>query len=189
MAYNKDFKTMDQKTSASKSGLQYGLIFGLIMILEFVVGYVMNIDPQTNQAYGITINVLNFFVFPATFIYAGCTNYKTNLNSGFISFSECLKIGVTVCIIAGLISALFSTVFGMIYPEYFEEMYRKISRMMIEKNPEMTSEQLEMSVSMMKKFSNPAIAIPAAIAIYAFIGLIYSLIIGAIVKKDANQSF
>ncbi|WP_395064599.1 DUF4199 domain-containing protein [Flavobacterium sp.] len=180
---------MENTTSPAKSGLLYGLLFGVIMILEFVIGYVMNIDPQTNQGYGITINVLNFFVLPSTFIYLGCNNYKMKLNSGFISFGECLRIGVTICIIAGLISALFSSVFGMIFPEYFEEMYRKVSKMMMEKNPQMTSEQLDMAVSMMKKFSNPVIAIPASIAIYAFIGLIYSLIIGAILKKDANQSY
>ena len=180
---------MENTTSPAKSGLIYGLLFGVIMILEFVVGYVMNIDPQTNHGYGIGINVLNFLLLPSVFIYLGCTNYKTKLNSGFITFGECLKIGVTICVIAGLISALFSSVFGMIFPEYFEEMYRKVSKMMMEKNPQMTSEQLDMAISMMKKFSNPAIAIPASIAIYAFIGLIYSLIVGAIVKKDPNQSF
>ena len=180
---------MENTTSPAKSGLIYGLFFGVIMILEFVVGYVMNIDPQTNQGYGIAINVLNFLLLPSVFIYLGCNNYKTNSNSGFITFGECLKIGVTICVIAGLISALFSSVFGMIFPEYFEEMYRKVSRMMMEKNPQMTTEQLDMAISMMKKFSNPAIAIPVSVVMYAFIGLIYSLIIGAIVKKDPNQSF
>jgi hypothetical protein len=180
---------MENTASPAKSSLIYGLLFGVIMILEFVIGYVMNIDPQTNQGYGIAINVLNFLLLPSIFIYLGCTNYKTKLNSGFITFGECLKIGVTICVIAGLISALFSSVFGVIFPEYFEEMYRKVSRMMMEKNPQMTKEQLDMAISMMKKFSNPAIAIPASIAIYAFIGLIYSLIVGAIVKKDPNQSF
>ena len=180
---------MENTASPAKSSLIYGLLFGVIMILEFVIGYVMNIDPQTNQGYGIAINVLNFLLLPSVFIYLGCTNYKTKLNSGFITFGECLKIGVTICVIAGLISALFSSVFGMIFPEYFEEMYRKVSRMMMEKNPQMTTEQLDMAISMMKKFSNPAIAIPVSVVMYAFIGLIYSLIIGAIVKKDPNQSF
>ena len=69
------------------------------------------------------------------------------------------------------------------------EMYDKVADMMVEKNPEMTQEQIEMSISMMKKFSNPAIAIPATIVMYAFIGLIYSLIIGAIIKKEPNQGF
>jgi uncharacterized protein YacL len=46
-----------------------------------------------------------------------------------------------------------------------------------------------MAISFSKKFMNPAIAIPVSVVMYAFIGLIFSLIIGAIVKKDPNQSF
>ncbi|WP_396144057.1 DUF4199 domain-containing protein [Flavobacterium sp.] len=179
---------MDNTTSPAKSGLTYGLLFGAIMILEFVVGYVMNIDPQTNPTYGVVISVLNYLVLPLLFIYLGCNNYKTNINSGFISFGQCLKIGVTICVIAGLVSAIFSGVFGMIFPEYFEEVFDKVGKMMVEKNPDMPSEQIEMSISMMKKFSNPAISIPITVLMFAFIGLIWSLIVGAIVKKDRNQS-
>jgi hypothetical protein len=36
---------------------------------------------------------------------------------------------------------------------------------------------------------NPIISIPFTIIMYAFIGLIYSLIIGAIIKKDSTQSY
>jgi energy-converting hydrogenase Eha subunit A len=99
-----------------------------------------------------------------------------------------LKIGVTICVIAGLVSAIFSGVFGMIFPEYFEEVFDKVGKMMVEKNPDMPSAQIEMSISMMKKFSNPAISIPITVLMFAFIGLIWSLIVGAIVKKDRNQS-
>ena len=49
---------MENTASPAKSGLVYGLLFGGIMVLEFVISYVMNIDPQTNKAYGIIINVL-----------------------------------------------------------------------------------------------------------------------------------
>jgi hypothetical protein len=55
---------------------------------------------------------------------------------------------------------------------------------MLKENPEMTSEQLEMGLSMMKKFSNPLIVFPVTLAMYSFLGLIYSLIIGAIVKNE-----
>ena len=53
----------------------------------------------------------------------------------------------------------------------------------------MTEEQVDMAIGVTRKFMSPFIAIPSTIAIYAFIGLLYSLIIGAIVKKDRNQSF
>jgi Protein of unknown function (DUF4199) len=180
---------MDTTTSPAKSGLTFGFLFGAIMILEFVIGYAMNIDPQTNPTYGTIINVLNFFILPIVFIYFGCNNYKTNLNQGFVSFGECLKIGVTICIMAGLLSGIFMVIFNLIMPDYMTEMYDKVGKMMVEKNPEMTSEQIEISISMMKKFSHPAILLPISVLMYAFIGLIYSLIIGAIIKKDRNQSF
>jgi hypothetical protein len=180
---------MENKTSAAKSGLQYALLFGVIMILEFIIGYVMNIDPQTNKAYGISIQVLNFLVLPVLFIYLGCTNYKMKLNSGFISFGECLKIGVSICVVGALIYALFGAAFAMAFPEYFEEMFRKMRIAMAEQNPTMKSEQIDMAISFSRKFMNPVISIPTTLVMYAFVGLIYSLIIGAIVKKDANQSF
>jgi hypothetical protein len=36
---------------------------------------------------------------------------------------------------------------------------------------------------------NPAVAIPFTIAMYAFLGLIYSLIVGAVMKKENPQSY
>jgi hypothetical protein len=46
-----------------------------------------------------------------------------------------------------------------------------------------------MAMSMTKKFMSPALMVPVTIAMYSFIGLIYSLIIGAFVKNDNPQSF
>ncbi len=174
--------------SPSKSALQYGALFGILMVLEFVIVYVMDVDPISNPTAGIIINTLNYLVFPVGIITIGCMNYKKNLNNGFISFGECLKIGVTICLIAGLIYGIFSAVFNMIFPEFIEELMKKTRQVMLKQNPSMTSAQAEMAISMTKKFMSPAIVIPATIAMYSFIGLIYSLIIGAFVKNDNPQS-
>ena len=179
---------MEQKMSPSKSALQYGALFGILMVLEFVIVYVMDLDPISNPAAGIVINTLNYLVFPVSIITVGCMNYKKNLNNGFISFGECLKIGVTICLIAGLIYGVFSAVFNMIFPEFIEDLMKKTRQVMLKQNPSMTSAQAEMAISMTKKFMSPAIVIPATIAMYSFIGLIYSLIIGAFVKNDNPQS-
>lgn len=178
---------MENKISAAKSGLQLGVFFGIIMILELVVGYVLNIDPSTNKSFGIAINLLNFLVLPCTVIYLGCSNFK-KLNSGYITISESLKVGVSICTLAALISGVFSAIFNFLIPEYFEEIINKAKVAMMRDNPQMTNEQIEMGISFMKKFSNPVISIPSTIVMYAFIGLILSLIIGLILKKDAYQS-
>jgi len=173
--------------SVTKPALQFGILFGVLMILEFVVGYTMNIDPVSTPAYGTIINVLNYLVFPVLFIVMACNAYK-KANNGFIRFGQCLKIGVLLCVLAGLIYAIFFSIFTMIFPDFIPEMIEKVRSVTIQQKPDITEDQLEMSVSMMEKFMQPALMIPTTLAMFAFIGLIYSLIIGAIVKKDQPAS-
>lgn len=176
------------KQSPAKAGLFLGLIFGLIMVLQTIIGYVMDINPVSYPTYGLILNFLNFLILPVILIYLGCTNFK-KMNGGFASFGECLKVGVTICVIAGLVAGVFTVIFNAIFPEYVEELMRKTRLIMLSDENNMTEEQVDMAIGVTRKFMSPFIAIPSTIAIYAFIGLLYSLIIGAIVKKDRNQSF
>lgn len=179
---------MEQKISPSKSALSFGILFGIIMILEFVILYVINVDPITNPSIGIVVNILNYLILPSVLITIGAINFKKKLNAGFISFVECLKIGVTICLIAGLIYALFSIVFNMVFPEFLEELLKKTRQVMLRQNPAMTSEQLEMAMTMTKKFMSPMLVVPVTVVMFSFIGLIYSLVIGAIIKNERPQS-
>ena len=174
--------------SPAKTGLPLGILFGIIMILEFVVSYVLNIDPISNPAVGTTMNVLNYLILPILFITLACNNYK-KAHGGYVSFGECLKIGVTLCVIAGLVYAAFSVIFNLIFPEFIDEIMSKMRSVMISQAPDMPAEQLEMALSWTRKMMSPAFVFPITIIMYAFIGLIMSLIVGAIVKKDKPVSF
>ena len=184
LANQTQLNIMEKTISPSKSATPFGVLFGIIMILQFVIAYVLEINPASNKVYGITINLLNYLILPIALILIGCNNYKNKLNSGFISFGEALKVGVTICVIAGLLYAVFSGIFNLIFPEFAEKMLNSARETMLQQNPDMPKEQMEMGLSIAKKFMNPAIAIPITIVMFAFIGLIYSLIIGAIVKKE-----
>jgi hypothetical protein len=175
---------MEKSISPSKSAIQLGLLFGIIMIIELVISFVFNIDAATNRGYGITINILNLLILPITFITMGCNNYKKNLNSGFLSFSESLKIGVTICIIAALVYALFYIIFNMVFPEFAEKILNQVKEGIIKGGEGKPKDQTQMALSMAETMLKPYIVLPLTIAMYAFIGLIYSLIIGAIVKRD-----
>jgi F0F1-type ATP synthase assembly protein I len=178
---------MDNTVKPSKSYLQFGLILGLILILLFVVMYVINIDVSVNRLPGTISSVLSNLVFPVIFIILACNTYKKN-NSGFISFGQCLKVGVSVVFIAALIFAVFNLIFNLIFPDYAEEILRQTRDIMLQKNPNMTAEQAEMGLSMARKFSSPVFSVPVILITFSFFGLIYSLIIGAFVKKDQPQS-
>jgi len=174
--------------SPAKSAIPFGALFGIIMVLEFMAGYILDIDPVSNQAYGVFINVLNYLILPVLFIFLQCNNYK-KANLGYISFGQCLKIGVTICLIAGLIYALFTVAFNLIFPDFVEDLLRKTRTVILAQNPAMTEDQITVALSITRKFMQPYIVVPATVAMFSFIGLIYSLIIGAIVKKDKIQSF
>jgi hypothetical protein len=177
-------KSVSPLNSPSKSAIQYGIVYGVIMILELVISFSFNIDPTSNQSYGVLINLLNFVILPITFIVLACNNYKNKLNSGFITLGESLKIGVTVCIIAALLYAIFASVFNMLFPEFVEQVLQNTKKAMLQQNPDMPKEQMDMALSWTEKMMSPVFAIPITLVMYAFIGLIYSLIIGAIIKKE-----
>ncbi|TDE03171.1 DUF4199 domain-containing protein [Flavobacterium hiemivividum] len=179
---------MEKSTSPGKSGILYGIAFGVIMILEFVIMYIIGMRSLVGTSAGVIVNIANYLVLPLIFIYLGCINYKKNLNNGFISYGECLKTGVAIAFIAGLIYGLFSIVFNLIFPEFLNEMISITKDDMIRQNPNITSKDMEMGIEMMKKFSNPLIVLPVTLAMYSFIGLLYSLIVGAIVKNQNPQS-
>jgi hypothetical protein len=180
---------MEKNASPGKSGLLYGVLFGVIMVLEFVVMYIIGMRSLVGTSAGVIVNIANYLVLPLVFIYLGCINYKKNLNNGFISFGESLKVGVSITFIAGLVYGLFNIGFNFIYPDFINEMASITKEGMLKQNPNITSKEMEIGLAMMKKFMNPLIVFPVTIAMYSFSGLLYSLIVGAIVKNANPQSF
>jgi hypothetical protein len=172
-----------QNISPAKSSLQFGIFFGILMILEMVLSFSLNIGPE-NKLFGILMNLCNFLIFPFIFIYFACNNYKNNFNNGYINFSQCIKIGLSVALIASLIYSLFNILFNLIFPEYLPEMIEQVKKITVQQNREASSEQLKMMLSMIDKMSNQYVTIPLAIIVNCFIALIHSLIVGAIAKKD-----
>ena len=175
---------MEKKASPAKSGVLFGVLFGVLMVLEFVVMYIIGMKSLVNTSAGLIVNIANYLVLPILFIYLGCTNHRNNVNNGYITLGECLKTGVSITFVAALIYAVFNVIFNFLFPDFINEMIAISREAMISKTPDITTEQLETGVSVMKKFMNPFIVFPVTLAMYSFFGLIYSLIIGAIVKNE-----
>ena len=179
---------MENIEKPSKSYLQFGLFYGVIMVLLFVIIYALGINPIENKTIGLTQSVLSNLILPILFIYLGCLSFKKN-NNGFASFAECLKVGVSIAFVAGIIYAVFNLIFNFIFPEYADEMIRIQRQIMIKENPNLTSDQVDMGLSIAKKLTTPIFAFPVVLIMFTFFGFIYSLIIGLIVKKDNPQGF
>ncbi|WP_297333269.1 DUF4199 domain-containing protein [Flavobacterium sp.] len=179
---------MSKTTSPAKAALPYGTVFGVIMIVELVLGYTLKLNAQTDPTVGIVINLLNYIILPAIFITLACKSFK-KMNGGYATFGQCLKAGVTVNVFAAFIFAVFNIIFNYIVPEFADEMYAQIAEITAKQNPQMTSEQLKMTLEWTKMFMNPFVSAPFIIILYALDGLVASLIVGAVVKKDNPGAF
>jgi hypothetical protein len=177
---------MENKIPASKSNIEFGMFYGLAMILVFVIMYVLDIDPITSPMAGRLSSLASYLFFPILFITLGILKFKKN-NFGFASLAECLKTGVSIAFIAAFLFAIFNLVFNLIFPEFLTEILGHTRQIMLKQNPNMTEDQIETAISITKKFSSPLFSVPTTLLMFSFLGLIYSLIIGLIVKKDHNQ--
>lgn len=177
---------MENQKPTSKPHLEFGLFYGLAMIVSFVIIYTLNIDPIENPLIGTLTSLFSYLIFPVIFIYFGLMAFKKN-NQGFASLGECLKTGVAIAFLGALLFSVFNTVFNYIFPEYLAEILSQTRRIMLKQNPNLTSDQLETAIAMAKKFSSPIFSVPITLLMLSFLGLIYSVIIGLIVRKDRPQ--
>lgn len=177
---------METKTSTKKFGIDNGIYYGLAMILSFLIIYALNIDLVENPYIGTISSVSSYFVFPVLFIWLAINSFKKN-NAGFASLGECIKTGVTVAFVASVLLAVFTLIFNLVFPEYLDEMMAQTRKIMLKQNPNLTSEQVKTAIAMTKKFSSPVFSLPITIVFLTFVGFIYSLVIGAITKKERPQ--
>ena len=177
---------MENQKPTSKPHIEFGLFYGLAMIISFVIVYTLHMDPVENPLIGTLTSVFSYFVFPVAFIYFGIAAFKKN-NQGFASLGECLKTGVAIAFLGALVFSVFTIIFNYVFPDYMDEIISQTRRIMLKQNPNMTSDQLETAIGMVKKFSSPLFAVPISLLMLSFLGLIYSTIIGLIVRKDRPQ--
>lgn len=174
---------MENDISVSKYALNFGLLLGLIAIAFNVIGYVTGAMLSGDTWYQWI-----FYLVFAVFIFFTVYNYRSK-NGGFMTFTQALKVGVLTAVISGLISAIYNYFFlTVIEPDLLNEIFVKAEEKMLQDNPELTSEQLEMGLGIMRKMANPLVGGSVLIAFSAFFGFIYSLIAGLIWKFERTIS-
>lgn len=172
-----------QKLQSRKFIINYGLLLGLASIVLSVILYVLDMHMQQGWLTG----TLSFAIMAGIIIY-GINEFKKN-NGGYLTLGEALKIGVGVALIAGIIGAIYQFIFmNYIEPDFLDKMMELQFEKMIEDNPDMTEEQINMSMEMGKKFSTPWITTAFSIIGSLFFGLIISLIAGLIMKKENTHA-
>jgi hypothetical protein len=182
---NRTKKTLYMETqtaSVKKTAYNFGIILALASILLQVISYVTN----THLDQPFWLKASGFLLTVAIIVYAIKT-FKTS-NSGFLSLSEALKVGLAVSVISAIIYAIYFYLFcTAIEPNYIADIMDLENSKMIENNPNMTNEEIEGAAKIQAMFAKPMIMASFVIIGSLFFGFIISLIAGLVMKNNRPE--
>lgn len=165
--------------SVSKFALPNGAILGILLIVIVVIMYVTGMLYEGTQ----WPMYIYYLIYP--FFIGYCIYVYRAKNGGFLKLSQALKVGIAIAAISGLVYAIYNVIFAYVIEPGFAERMLDVARdNMLEQNPNMTDEQLEMGLSIAEKMSNPLLGGAFFIVMSVFFGFIYSLISGLIFKRE-----
>jgi hypothetical protein len=168
--------------------LTYGLYGALVLIVIGLIGQLTGlVDPsQPNGGSGsMIINILNAVVTAGALVMAVKKHRDEDLE-GYIAFGKAFGLGMLTVVVIAVISAVWTFVYiSFIDPEMIDVM-KEAARGQMESQG-MSGEQLEQAMAMNAKFMNPAMITVFALLGSMFFGLIISLVVAAVMKKQPSQ--
>ena len=170
-----------KKTSIARNSLNYGVALGIVMIIISLLLYVFNLSDQDFVQYLSSAILIAGIVI-------GILNYRNKINGGFISYGQSLGSGVLIGLFASVLVSVYTIIFfKFIDPDMVNVILKKAQEKMLERNPNMTDDQLEMAMSWTRKFMNPVLWQLRVLLWLTFMSFIASLIISIFTQKKDNS--
>ena len=163
-----------------KFSMNYGGVLGLLLILIALILWVLGFDEQQS----VIPSTLNNLVIIGFLFYA-IIQYRDSFNNGFISYSESLKLGTSVAFFSSIIMAFYTFLYiTYLNPEMVANIINITEQAMLETNPEISDEELDLALSITNKFMQPHWMMIMGVLGGTFMGFLFSLIISIFVKKE-----
>ncbi len=171
----------NQPYPASKHALVYGAYVTAALIVLSLAFYVLDLYGQTWTGY-ISYAVLLIGVVIASY------HYRDNHLGGFITYGQSFMTGFLTALFAAIGVGIFSYIFmSLMPPEFTQNILDQAEEKMLENNPELTDEQIDMAMNMTKKFMNPGMMAGMAFLAYTFFGVIFSLLASIFIKREDDS--
>ncbi len=160
------------------TALRYGVIGGLIGIALGLVLYLTDMDMTMT----IIVSLLSIVVYIAVVIMAIRAHRDKELG-GYISFGRCLGVGMITVIVMSIIGVLWTVILNtFIDPDLAEKSVEKAVEMM--ENFGMSDDEIEEARERAMESSGLGQQVKNSLIFTPIVGLIISLIAGAVMKKD-----
>jgi glucan phosphoethanolaminetransferase (alkaline phosphatase superfamily) len=169
----------NQAPVPGKFAMNYGIILGLIMIVISVLMYVTGLALEGEQ----WPQFLYYIIFPIVIIYA--INQFKKKNANILSLGQAIKVGLAIAVVSALVYAVYGLIFNYIIDPDFMGQMMDVTRDKMLETPDMTEELVDQQMEFIKIFFNPVLGTAMWVAMSALFGLIYSVIGGLIMRKEA----
>ncbi len=161
---------------------KYGLIYGVASIIYALIslygGLIGNVLYST-LSYAIVILCIVF----------GLREFKFKKNNGFLKFGTGVNIGFLIVLLGGMINSVFTYIlYVFIDPAKYKEVIEFSQEQLLQKGG-ISDSQMDQMLDMMAKFMTPIAIFVSAVIGVAITGIVFALIISAIMKKDPEPEF
>jgi len=171
------------KTSLTQMALTNGLLTGFVLILISLVFYLLN-DP-TNQI----ATYISYAVIIAGIVWSTLAWRRDGLG-GYITYGQAVGIGSYTILFTALISAVYMFVFmQFIDPGVKDIFIAQAEEQILTRTPDIPDEQLDAALALTERMFNPLILAISTLFTYGLLGVLFSLITSAFLKKKAPESF
>jgi uncharacterized membrane protein YhaH (DUF805 family) len=163
-----------------KFAMNYGAVLGLFLVAIAVIMWSVGADDKQSVIPALLNNGITI-----AFIAYAIIQYREINNNGFITYAESLKLGTTVAFFSSIILAFYQFIYiSYLDPNALSDIMKITEQSMLESNPEISDEDLDMALEMTSKFMQPHWMMIMGMLGGTFMGFLYSLIISIFVKKS-----
>ncbi|NVO03260.1 MAG: DUF4199 domain-containing protein [Bacteroidetes bacterium] len=165
------------------NSIKHGSIIAAITVGLTFIMYVFSVSMKT-----MGYIQYSFIIVIAGGMFMGTKAYRDHHQNGFMTYGRALWSTFSISIVANFITSIYTFLFYQFYaPDQLAKVIEQAEQAMIERNPEMTQEQLDMAMSMVEKFTNPILMSLSSFSGSLFFGFLLALIVSIFLKKKDNS--
>ncbi len=166
----------EQQPKTGKFALNFGLLLGAVSVIFSFMLYTMDMHYQGGAA---TILVSALLSLAAIII--GLIQFK-KANGGYMTFGEGFKIGIGICLIAGIVGIIFNQILiNFIDPDTMTKAMEFQREQLLERG--LPADQVDANLEFGKKFSQPMWQVTFGLIGSILFGVLLSIVPALVIKK------
>ncbi len=170
----------NQQLSSGKYALNYGLIFGVLIIVYSLILFIVDVDFESMRNFGY----VNYVIILIGMV-LGMKAFRNKASS--MTYGKGFGLGFLIGLYAFILVAIYSYIyFVAINPGIVEEIMQMTEQKMLEQNPNMSDSEIETALEMTQKFTSPLWMTIWGFVTNIVVSLILALIVAIFFVKKEN---